>query len=396
MRMNHAILIAVALGPVVAVTRASSAEKSPTAGSSTVKTAKPPTPAPAASAAPAPAAPQGVLACAVECDKIETRRSLFLEYELCEAREPLEAAAKERRVFKKKDEDQLSSAGDCLTKALTEPGKTPPKTVQLVIEPKSSGRQNPMNQAPSGNFSSLRACLSPFGLQDSVPRAHRDLARNALAGTGGFRFGGKLVEIAAEQADTYEWNNEAAHAQTKNGSMDAPAAIQSFESHLQGVTTRLEAACCHQDYTTAAYELGYLFHGIQDLATHAGMTNAYHAYLLPRDNPDLVKINLDRAQAWTIKLLNALKATSYKACVQSASNIPAAAANWEALATAGGYTPKDATKQALATFLAGAAVLQAPPTPFWYDQKNAKAADDFFDTHVLQPLKARFAVACTP
>jgi hypothetical protein len=358
-------------------------EAQPPSGSASRRTADP--------AAAAEAARQRLLACAVACQDLEQQVSLVLEYEMCGAVEQIRAARNDRRILKMEPSEALSQGASCLRKELLETSLR--STVSYIIVPKSDKRRDPGYESLSGDLSALRACLAPIGREHKVPRAHRDLARAALVNTGYQSKG--LIELASEQADYYEWLNPAAHAQTDNDpNVTRKDAIEKFKTHVTEVTGKIRSSCCKKDLRMVAYQLGYLFHAIQDLATHAGITNDHHAYLMPNGNPDLVKANLDRAQNWSLKTLKIYAKSPHAACARDASKVPAAGANWPALALAGGYGKEDGSKAEMAKFLFGALRLSAPADRSWFDQKNAGEADKFFDENVVSIVSQSVGSAC--
>jgi hypothetical protein len=350
-------------------------------------------PAAVGSAQPSAAVLAKLLACNLDCAALETKTSLVLEYELCGATEQARAAELEARVLPIKSDDTLSPGGACLVGALSAQAKS--TTASLIIVPRSSPRRRGQSQALSANLSLLRACLSPIGASGAVPRAHRDLAGNALRNSPGFGYGNKLMELASEQADGYEWRNPAAHAQMPDGpNATKLAAIAAFSNHLKKVTSSITKACCRNDKRLAAYQMGYLFHAIQDLATHAGISNEYHAYMLPRGNPDIESTNLNRAEAWSIEVLNTYADSLYGACVKDASQIDAAGVDWNALATSGDWGIFDGTTAELKKFLGGALRLTAPPKQTWFNQANATEANTWFSANVMNVVKDSLRVPC--
>lgn len=325
--------------------------------------------------------------CVVACDGLETRTALTLEYEICGRSDKLRTAKTERRLLKIRQDDKLSVGGTCLATRFPAP-----QISGWIVVPQTSKRRSSGEEATSGDLSLLRACLGAIGAGQNVPPAHRDLTRMALQNTPGFSFEGKLIELASEQADTYEWLNPAAHAQTPDDDQQSPAqAIETYRQHIGSVTSKIRKACCSQNTPAVAYELGYLFHAIQDLATHAGMTNKFHASLLLRSNPDLDSAALGVALKWTKSTLRAYASSSYGACVKDASAIDGANADWDALARAGGYGPADASVTALLEFGRGTLQAPQPPDRSWF---KPSGADDWFKRTVMDAVVRATAMTC--
>jgi hypothetical protein len=117
----------------------------------------------------------------------------------------------------------------------------------------------------------------------------------------------KLMADAAQDADYYEWNVPAAHAQTgceeaapKRAVVTAcPAqegkdcwqkrfAIWSGQQVKRALDACLQPKSDREAVGEAAYWLGYALHAVQDLAPHRGRTNCEHAYNAYKQsqNPD--------------------------------------------------------------------------------------------------------------
>lgn len=352
---------------------------------------------PSGSKPPASKPPPDLSACNIQCQDLEKRTALVLEYDLCEIGDRVKNARKEKRVFKRSPDDQLSEGGRCLAEHVK--GTPAQKWGDAIVVPKGSERLASGNQAFSGDLSMVRACLGPIGFGRSVPPAHRDLTRDALKNTPGFKYGNdtseKLVELASEEPDTFEWLSPPSHAQTPDGVLPTNAnPVRDFEQHVTSVSNKIRAACCSKRPSEVAYQLGYLFHAIQDLSTHAGMSNSHHAYLLPRGNPDMHEPYLKRALKWTKEALKAYSQSSFGTCLKEASGVPAARVDWAALALSGGYGVKDSSANELRKFASGALRLDAPPDRRWFDQDHPTAPQTWFEAHVLRIVKASVSSAC--
>lgn len=99
-----------------------------------------------------------------------------------------------------------------------------------------------------------------------------------------FGFSDDAISIAAEasqDADFYEWHDPEAHAQT-GCSLETGATTQSPKQGIQAFVRWIESRKASfldtREPKPALFWLGYLLHGIQDLDSHQGATNAQHAY----------------------------------------------------------------------------------------------------------------------
>ncbi|MEW6584518.1 MAG: transglutaminase-like domain-containing protein [Nitrospirota bacterium] len=101
-----------------------------------------------------------------------------------------------------------------------------------------------------------------------------------------FGFHDDAVDIAGDAAqdpDFYDWHRPSAHAQTNNdddGRTNEPReiAIENYLSWMKGLHERLLSSS-RKSVRHGLFYLGYALHGIQDLATHKGITNAQHSYM---------------------------------------------------------------------------------------------------------------------
>jgi hypothetical protein len=142
-----------------------------------------------------------------------------------------------------------------------------------------------------------------------------EITEQALSANG---FSKEAIDVAADAAqdpDFYDWNTPQAHAQTSND--QDGRTIQSRQSAINAYCRwigdlhemMLDAAA--SDVRNSLFYLGYLLHGIQDLATHQGITNAQHSYLtekLGRDHdPDHLEANRALALDFSQRYLEAFK-----------------------------------------------------------------------------------------
>lgn len=125
---------------------------------------------------------------------------------------------------------------------------------------------------PSGGFLSVIT-------GDNSP-GHLELTSDAL---NKFSFSKDAISIASDASqdpDLYEWYNPAAHAQTDcdlNTGATRDAAFAEGR-YLQWCVDRKNQFDNSASNEEALFFLGYLLHGVQDLASHQGVTNSQHAY----------------------------------------------------------------------------------------------------------------------
>jgi hypothetical protein len=159
---------------------------------------------------------------------------------------------------------------------------------------------------------------------------HYETTQGALKGSGLSGPGINFVARAAREADRYEWDTAAAHGQTGNpekgdvvAPLDPATAKNDYRDYIRLQATRVIGACAKGDAVEAGYVLGYLFHAVQDLSTHQGITNAEHSYLsYLNKNPDAVEESLIRAKRWSIETLIALRPKLRSDCLEKMAQVP--------------------------------------------------------------------------
>lgn len=136
-----------------------------------------------------------------------------------------------------------------------------------------------------GSLANLKNPSFPSGgifatiTRDHSP-GHYELTSQALKQIG---FSEDAISIAADAAqdpDFYEWYNPAAHAQT-DCDLKTGATVnddKAIPEYLKWINDRCQQFKGANNDDTALFFLGYLLHGIQDLASHQGVTNSQHAY----------------------------------------------------------------------------------------------------------------------
>jgi hypothetical protein len=145
---------------------------------------------------------------------------------------------------------------------------------------------------------------------------HLEVTEGALKPAG---FPGNAIDVAGDASqdpDFYHWSRPCAHAQTDNDDQGRTAeskdqAIANFVAWMKSFTDRL-AGASRKNPRHGLFYLGYLLHGVQDLATHQGITNAQHSYLSKlsqgKNDPDHDETNRAKAGEYSRRYLEFLKA----------------------------------------------------------------------------------------
>lgn len=132
-----------------------------------------------------------------------------------------------------------------------------------------------------------------------------------------FKFGDDAVSIVADASqdpDFYDWSKPRAHAQTDNyedgnTSESKKDAVGNYISWIGGLNNTMISAA-EKDPRHGLFYLGYILHGIQDLAAHKGLTNAQHSYLASlgdNENPDNNLESRKTAVGYSEEYLSTLK-----------------------------------------------------------------------------------------
>jgi hypothetical protein len=207
----------------------------------------------------------------------------------------------------------------------------------------------------------------------------------------------KYLAKASRDADTYEWNSPAAHAQTPNAPADGVKpgkvddGIKAFGAKLADYRKKIATACKDNKPERALYVLGYMLHAVQDLSTHAGQTNAEHSWRsLLGHNPDASSQSVTRAHTFTKKVLGTAVSAS---CEASMKKVTGAGVDMDAMAVSL-FDQKDGTATALMAFEALGArywlekkLGNVTPDTFWFDVTSDFKADEFFTKYVTPKIK---------
>jgi hypothetical protein len=124
-----------------------------------------------------------------------------------------------------------------------------------------------------------------------------------------------VVGDASQDPDFYDWYTPHAHAQTNSDEGGKTAetreeAEKNYIAWIKQLTERL-FPITDRDVRSGLYCLGYILHGIQDLGTHKGITNAQHSYLSKlfgkKDDPDHIEENRVKAREYSKRCVEFLK-----------------------------------------------------------------------------------------
>ncbi len=344
-----------------------------------------------------------------DCAHLWERPALLADHELC-AHAPGGDAAASRAYMEKANAAVFDAVvGNIPDPALRDRAVqwlhlTPTDHAAVVADPAPTGgwaKRAGTNQAFGGG--GLKGGVIMLCLNGKIVRGHYELTRDALNHAGFIgRSGVEFVASAARDPDVYEWNNPSAHGQTDSraSSHDPMAPADpgiwkaNYRAWMELNIHRVVDACKANRPIEAGYVLGYVLHGVQDLATHHGITNPEHSYLASEKiNPDGVDPVLDVAAGWSFETLQALKPKLRSGCLDDIARLPkdqpapGVAAQY--------YGPEDGTLDALWEYrnlgpeyrdalARGRTDLHVE----WFDVNNQAARDAFFKQSVLDTISA--------
>jgi len=154
---------------------------------------------------------------------------------------------------------------------------------------------------------------------------HLEITEEVLREVG---FSEKAIDVvsdASQDPDFYDWYKSCAHAQTNNDPQgrtneSIQEATGNYLSWMKELMKKL-VAMTQTDVRSGLFFLGYILHGIQDLAAHKGITNAQHAYISKlfgkSNDPDHQKENRVKARDYSRRYLHFLK----EKCVKTHENL---------------------------------------------------------------------------
>jgi hypothetical protein len=167
---------------------------------------------------------------------------------------------------------------------------------------------------------------------------HLEITGDVLKASG---FSWNAVDVAGDASqdpDFYDWYTSAAHAQTATDNQgriieSKEEAAGNYVRWMKHLTRRMLWST-GKDVRSGLFFLGYVLHGIQDLATHKGITSAQHSFmskLLGKTNdPDHDEENRTRAKEYSFRYVEFLERSYPK--------------SWEKLA---GYKGQDPSREKL-------------------------------------------------
>jgi hypothetical protein len=144
---------------------------------------------------------------------------------------------------------------------------------------------------------------------------HLEITGEVLRNSGFHENAIDVVGDASQDPDFYDWYTPRAHAQTDNdgGGRTAESreeAEMNYIAWIKHLTVRL-ISTADRDARSGLYFLGYILHGVQDLGTHKGITNAQHSYLSKlfgrKDDPDHLGENRIKAREYSKRYIEFLR-----------------------------------------------------------------------------------------
>ncbi len=149
---------------------------------------------------------------------------------------------------------------------------------------------------------------------DNSP-GHLELTRTVMTS---MRFSDDSISIATDAAqdpDFYDWETCSAHAQTNYGPDCRPSESEEVatSNYLGWIKRHLDSLRQPQTSSrNALFFLGYILHGVQDLACHRGITNPHHSYESYEDpgkdkDCDHLEDNRQIAMRYSLRFLKKLR-----------------------------------------------------------------------------------------
>lgn len=144
---------------------------------------------------------------------------------------------------------------------------------------------------------------------------HLDLSKEVLRDLGFSESAIDVVGDASQDPDFYDWYAPYAHAQTSNDpegktNQSKEESIGNYQNWMKTLNQKLIAST-QKDVRSGLFFLGYVLHGIQDLATHQGITNAQHSYVSKlfgkKEDPDHNPENGKRAKEYSERFMDFLR-----------------------------------------------------------------------------------------
>ena len=144
---------------------------------------------------------------------------------------------------------------------------------------------------------------------------HLDISGEVLGDLG---FSEKAIDVvgdASQDPDFYDWYAPTAHAQTNNDTQgrtneSIQEATGNYLRWMKDLMNKLMTGT-ETDVRSGLFFLGYLLHGIQDLSTRQGITNAQHSYVSKlfgkKEDPDHDPENSARAKDYSKRFMDFLK-----------------------------------------------------------------------------------------
>lgn len=193
-------------------------------------------------------------------------------------------------------------------------------TIRHEEHPRTSVQRYLNRKSRRGALANLKDPKFPSGgwlsaiTGDNSP-GHLELTGEALNAMGFSEYAVSVASDAAQDPDFYEWYNPAAHAQTdcdlRTGATNQTRA-DAISAYLAWIGKGKQRFLTANNDAHALFFLGYLLHGVQDLASHQGLTNSQHAfesYVVHKngDDCDHLEVNRQTARQLTTAFLQRLE-----------------------------------------------------------------------------------------
>ena len=268
--------------------------------------------------------------------------------------------------------------------------------IEITAPDNVNWAKGPQNQAGQGSISLFGAAITLCTTGTS--RGHFDETEGAIRDFYAWTPDAPVLPFlptAVVAVDDHAWRRPRAHAQTDVIS-SAPwqselvaIAVDHFQQWIQQHEQGRRGFCAAHSYDKAAFELAVILHAVQDLSSHAGVTNPEHAALmLSGKNPDGVVARLDRGQRWSTEVFRLVSAQDSGCLRQVMALKEIAPLDADAGEILGGV---DALKGDYVKYIeSGRSFPKGRPEAHvdWFPPDDDAAALKFFDSHVKPFLVA--------
>lgn len=187
------------------------------------------------------------------------------------------------------------------------PDDTPSKGIEKYLKLRGNKVNMIKTRLPSGGWLSR--------ITGDWEPGHLEITGDVLRYFGFYENAIDIAGDASQDPDFYDWYTPRAHAQTNNDAKgrtieEKELSIENYLKWIKNLTAKL-VALTEKDVRRGLFSLGYVLHGIQDLATHKGITNAQHSHMSKllgrKDDPDHDEENRSKAKDYSNNYIEYLK-----------------------------------------------------------------------------------------